>query len=197
MYMRIPELNLNFKDSLCFLPMAMRQFPGTFGLTVEKGYFPHFFNGPENQNYRGPLPPLETYGYRSMAPKPAQELKEWYDEEVRRGRVFDFETDLLKYCRQDVLVLMRGVLKARQLFYQTDGVDPFTECFTIASSCMRSFRKNFLEPDTIGIIPQMGYRRGDVQSVKALKWLCHVEKESGIGLRTALSPEGEADHPAS
>ena len=111
MYMRIPELNLNFKDSLCFLPMAMRQFPGTFGLTVEKGYFPHFFNGPENQNYRGPLPPLETYGYRSMAPKPAQELKEWYDEEVRRGRVFDFETDLLKYCRQDVLVLMRGGLE--------------------------------------------------------------------------------------
>ena len=37
-----------------------------------------------------------------------------------------------------------------------------------------------------------GDRRGDVQSVKALKWLCHVEKESGIRLRTALSPEGEA-----
>ncbi|KAF0691466.1 Uncharacterized protein FWK35_00036758, partial [Aphis craccivora] len=35
----------------------LSDFPKTFGLTeAKKGYFPHFFNTPENQSYIGPLP---------------------------------------------------------------------------------------------------------------------------------------------
>ena len=56
---------------------------------------------------------------------------------------------------------------------------PFTECCTIASTCMKVFRRNFLIPNTIGIIPSRGYRRAHMQSEIALQWLLFCEKEMG------------------
>uniref|UniRef100_A0A1Y1LSM0 DNA-directed DNA polymerase n=1 Tax=Photinus pyralis TaxID=7054 RepID=A0A1Y1LSM0_PHOPY len=50
-------------------------------------------------------------------------------------------------------------------------VDPFRECCTIASACSLVFRRNFLQENTIGLIPPGGYRCGDKQSKVAIKWL--------------------------
>ncbi|CAH0553368.1 unnamed protein product [Brassicogethes aeneus] len=54
-------------------------------------------------------------------------------------------------------------------------IDPFQEATTIASVCNKVFRRNFLEPNTIGIIPTDGYRMKDKSSQIALKWLCWQE----------------------
>ena len=44
-------------DSMSFLPMALKQFPGAFNLKeLKKGHFPHYFNTAANWNYRGPIP---------------------------------------------------------------------------------------------------------------------------------------------
>lgn len=54
------KLNLTFLDSLNFLPMKLAKIPEAFGLEeLSKGYFPHFFNTKEHQNYVGPYPALE------------------------------------------------------------------------------------------------------------------------------------------
>ena len=43
---------LTFKDSLCFLPFPLANFPATFGIDeLCKGFFPHKFNTLENQDY--------------------------------------------------------------------------------------------------------------------------------------------------
>ena len=48
----VPQLNIEFIDSLCFIPMRLANFPKTFGiLELEKCFFPHFFNRAENQDY--------------------------------------------------------------------------------------------------------------------------------------------------
>jgi hypothetical protein len=48
--------------------MALAKFPKTFGLSeLKKGYFPHFFNIPKNQYYKGPYPPPEDYGAEFMS----------------------------------------------------------------------------------------------------------------------------------
>ena len=48
---------IRFIDSLSFFQMPLSAFPKTFGLTeLRKGYFPHKFNIPENQEYVGPIP---------------------------------------------------------------------------------------------------------------------------------------------
>ena len=47
----VPEMNIKFIDSLCFIPMKLAAFPKTFGLTeLQKGYFPHFFTVQKTRN---------------------------------------------------------------------------------------------------------------------------------------------------
>ena len=56
--------NLKIIDSLNFIPSSLSKFPKTFNLKeLKKGYFPHKFNTPENQEYVGLLPDKEYYGY--------------------------------------------------------------------------------------------------------------------------------------
>jgi len=53
---------LTFKDSLCFLPVPLANFPATFGIQeLTKAFFPHLFNTLDNQEYRGPMPPASSY----------------------------------------------------------------------------------------------------------------------------------------
>ncbi|KAK3737384.1 hypothetical protein QZH41_011515 [Actinostola sp. cb2023] len=84
MYMHVKSLNLKFKDSLCFLPMALRKFSKTFNLPEEKGYFPHFYNRrrPEHQDYVGPYPALEYYRIESMKASDGETLRRWYADQL-------------------------------------------------------------------------------------------------------------------
>jgi len=192
LYMYLKSLDMKFKDSLCFLPMPLRKFSTTFGLEEEKGHFPHFFNRPETQTYVGPLPPLEMYGIASMNAKNADELRRWYEDRQREAPVFDLQRELLYYCEKDVELLKRGVLEARRIFLDTTGFDPFHECITLASACMRSYRRNFMGPDTIGIFPNEGYRGMYQQSCKAKKWLWWVQHENPhLRLQSCLTHQGE------
>ena len=55
-----------------------------------------------------------------------------------------------------------------------DGNDPFRKCITIASACNLEFRKKNLQPVTIGIIPDHGYRPEEKHSIQALKWIRYM-----------------------
>jgi len=61
---------LKFIDSLCFLTMPLASFPSTFNLTeLKKGFFPHLFNTPDNQQYVWRIPGLEFYDPDGMMAK--------------------------------------------------------------------------------------------------------------------------------
>jgi hypothetical protein len=180
--------DITFKDSLCFIPMALRKFPSTFGTSGgEKGYFPHFFNTLENANYEGPYPELSYYGIDDMEKKEKDELTEWWREQD--GKTFNLQVELTRYCIQDVMVMARGCLKFRDLYVNKFNVDPFAECVTIASTCLTVFKKNFLEEDTMGVVPPLGYRQRDIQSVEAMEWLYSLKIPN---LRWACSEDGES-----
>ena len=50
--MQIKDYSIRFIDSLNFIQARLSTFPKTFGFTeLKKGYFPPYFNTPENQNY--------------------------------------------------------------------------------------------------------------------------------------------------
>ena len=52
MYMSVKEFGIRFIDSINFVNQALETFPKTFGLKeLKKGYFPHLFNLPANQDY--------------------------------------------------------------------------------------------------------------------------------------------------
>lgn len=70
----IPQIR--FINSLNFLPVALAEFPDTFGLTeIKKGFFSHFFNKKENEMYVGCMPEKEYYDPDGMSPKRKKEFE--------------------------------------------------------------------------------------------------------------------------
>ena len=168
---------LKFIDSLCFLPMPLASFSSTFNLTeLKKGFFPHLFNTPENQQYVGRIPDLEFYDPDGMMPAKKEELLHWHDEQVRRNVTFIFKEELIAYCKSDVNLLKQGCQKFQEEFQSQAGFNPMAECFTIASACNLYWRKHLLTPDTIAIEPLHGWRGAQVNhSLMALQWLYYQE----------------------
>ena len=135
--------NVKFVDSLNFMNLPLSSLPEAFSLPeIEKGIFPHLFNTKENENYVGLAPPIQQYSPETMKPKDREKFLHWYFESCI-GEIFNFQTEI---C-------------------------PFEEACTIASTCMRLYRKMCLKPNTISIIPRRGYRLANTQSREALKWL--------------------------
>lgn len=128
-------------------------------------------------------------------------FEEWYEE--HKDNHFNFQEELERYCRMDVEILTKGCLKFRKLMMQVTliiimiiigiiinqlqehDVDPFTSSITIASTCMHIFRKKFLKPDTIGIVPHGGYRANERQSVIAIKWLKWISETQNADIQHA------------
>ena len=179
--MYVPMLKIKFIDSLSFIPMRLADFPKTFGLNeLAKGYFPHLFNRKENQNYVGPLPPSPYYHPNGMSPAEKETFLKWHRELKENNYVFNFQEEILSYCRSDVDILRRCCLEFRELFRDVTNIDPFEKCLTIASACNLVFRTNFLKENTIAILPPHGYHPGIKQSNIALKWLSYTAEKNDV-----------------
>ena len=168
---------LTFIDSRSFLPMPLASFPSTFNLSeLKKGFFPHLFNTPENQQYVGRIPDLEFYDPDSMMSSKKEELINWHVEQVRRNVQFNFKQELIAYCKSDVILLKKGCQAFQEEFQREAGFNPMEKCFTIASACNLYWRKNLLTPNTIAIEPLHGWRGARVNhSLMALQWLYFQE----------------------
>jgi hypothetical protein len=64
------------------------------------------------------------------------------------GKIWDFQEENHKYCKQDVLILMQGVLLYCDEIISMSGIDPL-ECSTISSASMKIFKTAHLEPNTM------------------------------------------------
>jgi hypothetical protein len=165
------KLNMRILDSLNFLPMRLSQLPKAFGVKeLSKGWFPHFWNTAENQNYVGPYPPPEAYGADSMSTDDRAKFLKWHSQ--RADDEFAFEAEMLKYCRSDVYILARCSMIFRDLMLKETTIDPFDK-ITIASVCMEAFKTLFL-PETWNI------RTGDEwQTARKLRGELSVQRDDG------------------
>ena len=151
MYMSIPKLKMRVIDSLNFMPMKLSSLPKAFGLNqLAKGYFPHFFNTADNQQYVGSYPTPDMYGADSMSPEEREVFLQWHSQ--REGKVFDFRQEMETYCRSDVDILRRACMQFRHLMMDITQMDPFTNV-TIASVCMAVYRYIFLEEQWVFKMP--------------------------------------------
>ena len=176
--MTIPMFNIKFIDSLNFIPMSLAKFPKTFGKTeLCKGYFPHLFNKEENQDYVGPIPCQNDYGVNFMKPEARKAFLARHKEQVESGYEFDFQKEIVKYCRSDVDILRKCCLLFREMLRDETGIDPFERSLTIASYCHEVYRTNYLKKDTIAVF-QHDRQLKTKQSNMAVKWLSYeMEKE--------------------
>ena len=200
---KLPEILLNgskillikfsgvtIKDSINFIPMSLAKLPKTFGFKeIKKGYFPHFFNTPENQNYTGPYPSPEANGSQFMSNEEHKIFMQWY--ESQNNKIFNLNKEILDYCKSDVDILMKSCISFRELFIEItktnpsdSGVDPFMQCITLPAACHYVFRRNFMKPQTIGLIPLNGYAN-ESTSYKAIIWMKYISKTKNISIRHA------------
>ena len=184
------QIEIKFIDSLNFIPMALARFPKTFGQDeLCKGYFPHFFNKDENQEYVGPMPCQDDYGVNYMKPEAREKFMTWHQEQVDNNYVFDFQHEILRYCRSDVDILAECCKLYREMFKKaTDtgndetGIDPFDTATTIAAYCMQVYRTKFLQKDTIALLPQHQVLKRK-QSHEALQWLSYTAEKEEIRIQ--------------
>ena len=183
-------IEIKFIDSLNFIPMALAKFPKTFGQDeLCKGYFPHYFNKDENQEYVGPIPCQDDYGVNTMKPEAREKFMAWHQEQVENNYVFDFQQEILKYCRSDVDILAECCKLYREMFrnatdttHDDTGLDPFDSATTIASYCMQVYRTKFLKKDTIALLPQHQQLKRK-QSHEALQWLSYTADKEEIHMQ--------------
>lgn len=168
MLLEVESLGLKIIDSMNFVAGALSAFPKTFGLKeLKKGYFPHFFNTPENQSYVGPIPDIKYYGADTMKPDARKDFLNWHAERVKDSYVFDFRKEIEEYCDSDVDILRRGCLELRKQFLEIANVDPF--CYlTIASVCMAIYRYKYIQPNTIAVV---NTEQKEQHSKQSITWL--------------------------
>ncbi|KAG5863026.1 hypothetical protein JTB14_010428 [Gonioctena quinquepunctata] len=179
--------NVKFLDSLNYFPMALSELPKAFGFTeLMKRYVPHLFNTIDEQNYIGPIPPLENYDPDNTKDERArEELMKWHADKVAKNYNFHVQKEIEEYCISDVDILTDSCLKVRDLLISETQVCPFMEATTIASACNKVYRRNFLKRNTIGIIPKRGYRWRDNQSRIAIQWMVWEEHQRRIDIQHA------------
>ena len=181
--MEIPMFNIKFIDSLNFIPMSLAKFPKTFGQDeLCKGYFPHLFNKEENWNYMGPIPCQNDYNVNFMKPEERKAFIAWHKEQVENNYLFDFQKEIVKYCRSDVDILRKCCLLFREMLRDETGIDPFGKSLTIASYCHEVYRTKFLKEDSIAVFTHDRQLKTK-QSNMAVKWLSYVAEKEDIHIQ--------------
>ena len=112
-----------------------------------------------------------------MKPDKRTKFLKWYDDRVSEKYVFDFQKEFLEYCRSDVDILRRGIMKLREDFIQLQNINPLRH-ITIASVCMRIYRSKYMPKKTIAIVPE--YTKTDNFSKMSIMWLNYVSKDKNI-----------------
>ena len=179
MCLTIPSLKMKFIDSLNFFMSPLAALPKTYGFNEQrKGYFPHFFNKPENWAYIGDMPDKHYYGYETM--KNQKDFDVWYNKQT----IFNFKQDFIEYCHSDVEILRTAWLKYRQLFLDIcckenpeKQLDP-TKFITLASLCNAIYRAYFMPKKSIAILNDFN----PSFSIEEIEYLYYIEKSNGITL---------------
>jgi len=134
--------------------MLLRKLPDSFGFSVTKSWYPHFFNTQANLNYVGPIPDASQFGADEMGESERKEFLAWFD--TQKDKVFNNRHVFELYCQDDDTVLPQACQIFRRDFIEIGNVDVSLEFCTIALACNKVLRKRFLKPETISLIPAGG-----------------------------------------
>ena len=177
--------NVIYRDSLNFFSMPLERLPDTFNLQEShKGFFPYSWICESKLSYVGPYPPAADYHPDRMNEKRRKQFLTWHQQKVESGEIFDCQKELSLYLESDVKVLTQAMEIFAKEMKELTGVDPTTECVTIASTAFKVFQKKFLERNLIALEPVGGWHHNQQnQSVEALQWLEYENHKIGGGIQ--------------
>ena len=113
-----------------------------------------------------------------MKPKRRAKFMTWYQSKVEEEYEFNFQKELVDYCRSDVRLLKEGCQQFQQEFQALADFNPIEECITVASACNHYYRKKRLQPFTIAWEPLRGWHGKSKPHLHAsLEWLYWVNHQ--------------------
>ena len=180
--LRVCVGNVKFVDSLLIFQQPLASLPKAFGFEhlVKKGHFPHLFHTSETMNYIGALPDKKYFNIKYLKNDALTDLNSWYTNKVNElhGKNWDLKQDMIEYCKNDVLILLKCVQSFRKIYKDATDLDPITRCFTLASMGLEMFRAKILPTHTIGVTPIRGYSNRGTFSTAGNIWLDYMQKEN-------------------
>ena len=190
--LRLKQFKIIMRDTIAFIPGHLADFTKSFNLSEgEKGFFPHLLHTEDQRDYEGSFPAKKYFDPDGMVPKDRPKFEVWYQKEQERysaGKLlYNLQEEMLRYCKQDVAILLKGAEKFRQIIFETSQLDVFLAAPTISSACNKIFRSSFMEEDSIAIISQHGLQPKKQQSKEALYWLAYMEQREGISIEREVN----------
>ena len=61
--------------------------------------------------YEGQIPSIQFFEPAQMNKEKKEECETWHEEQVSKGVVWNFQTEMLEYCKSDVKLMKEGCLK--------------------------------------------------------------------------------------
>ncbi|KAL3104355.1 hypothetical protein niasHS_001202 [Heterodera schachtii] len=108
--------NVIFRDSWNLVPGPLASMVPMFGLDVQdKPFFPHLANRPENYGCQI-FPTKANYLADGMNPEKRKEFDRWYSQ--NHNMPFLLDEALASYCKNDVDILMSGLIAFRTEFLE-------------------------------------------------------------------------------
>ena len=114
-----------------------------------------------------------------------EKFLKWYEERLNNNYVFDFNKELIQYCRSDVDILRRSIIKFKD-FIKLVNIDPL-RCIPIASVCMSIciIYSNYMPKNTIPVVSE--YTKSDNFSSTPIMWLDYIAYKNKIQIQHALN----------
>uniref|UniRef100_A0A7E4ZXQ3 DNA-directed DNA polymerase n=1 Tax=Panagrellus redivivus TaxID=6233 RepID=A0A7E4ZXQ3_PANRE len=163
---------------------------------MEKQFFPHKFNTRANLNAcLDQLPDAKFYEPNGMTEKQRKLFSKWYSK--HRTSKFDMKKELVSYCELDVAILRKGIMAFTKTMHELCGFAPFKYATTLPKLALLAYRTNHLRPNRLGHTPERGYRKNEIQSEKALKYMLCYAHQHNVTVRTAEWSAGEYKIPGS
>ena len=174
--------NVRYLDTLSLFQQPLACLPKSFGFedVVVKGHFPHKYTRIAHYDeVREEIPDLDYFAPdQCKTDKDRESLIKWHSEQTGP---WIFRDEIMKYCTNDVHVLLVALMSFRNLFRSVTGLDPITRNFTLASIGLEYYRAKFLKDNTLGITPVGNYALRN-SSMIASAWIDWIEHSNSLTL---------------
>jgi hypothetical protein len=143
----VKGIGVYLRDSYLLAPGSLKGLACSYGVSTQKGEFPHDFSSFERLNYKGV--------------SPCGLIQDW-----------DFKEELLKYLKADVDSLYEVLILYRQTYSGLFGLDALNS-LTAPALAYKAFRQKYLKCDKIPLLRgncekniRKSYRGGIVEVTK-------------------------------
>ena len=127
------------------------------------------------------FPPISYFAPENRSVAERSELETWHREEAARFEAdpsleYDIVAEMIRYCRLDVECLRLAMGKYTSYWRTIYGHDPLVTSITSTSFFNFIFRRFYLPPRTISLLPPNGFSTGNRKSSKiAEAWISYMQ----------------------